>query len=63
MGLTHYVQIIILCVIDIVIILLLLGQWIICIRYILIDNIRINKADNIQLFFLIVFTVHIYNNF
>ena len=63
MGLTYYVQIIVLCVIDIVIILLLSGQWIICIRYILIDNIRINKADNIQLFYLIVFTVHIYNNF
>ena len=66
MGLTHYVQIIILCVIDIVIILLLSGQWIICIRYILIDNIRINKADIFScftlLFSLFIFIIIFKNN-
>ena len=66
MGLTYYVQIIILCVIDIVIILLLSGQWIICIRYILIDNIRINKADIFScftlLFSLFIFIIIFKNN-
>ena len=64
MGLTHYVQIIILCVIDIVIILLLSGQWIICIRYILIDNIRINKADIFSCFTLLfsLFILIIFKN-
>ena len=66
MEFAHYVQKIILCFIDIMIILLLSVQWLLCIKYILIDNKRIKSVELCScftlLFSLFIFIIIFKNN-